>query len=376
VTLTDDDRARLRTWADTWPNSDLARIILAALDALTAAERERDQARRFLSAEQDAATRAGNANLETGRILGWRYPCSVTDRAGEGGAERDVAIARAELAERDRDNYAAQWTACETTADEFQEERDAAVARAEKSERERDAAEALLRTATAEVERLHGAWSTASAECERLRAVLSTFARHVTVHTKHRSPDCTPSGCSKCAAEALLKGTAPSAPPDGFTERWGARLADSDGNAMGASACVDFVRRLVGDLREVLDVATPAASEPAACTGWTAVWCPAHGDCKCARRYPGGDDTERTLSDDGCPLHASTSQHAASEPARGQPSDEIRAELGGPSDAEQIAAWLERGDWSSFRDFGLQALHDGLGAQAANAIRAGGWRRP
>lgn len=48
------------------------------------------------------------------------------------------------------------------------------------------------------------------------------------------------------------------------------------------------------------------------CTGVSAVWCPNHGDCKCALR---GDGTP-TYTDDSCPLHSSSSEHAEPRPYR------------------------------------------------------------
>lgn len=48
-----------------------------------------------------------------------------------------------------------------------------------------------------------------------------------------------------------------------------------------------------------------------ACTGSSARWCPVCGDCACGPRYGGdGADGERTLDDDGCPLHGASSAHA------------------------------------------------------------------
>lgn len=48
-----------------------------------------------------------------------------------------------------------------------------------------------------------------------------------------------------------------------------------------------------------------------ACTGSSARWCPVCGDCACGPRYEGdGADGERTLDDDGCPLHGASSAHA------------------------------------------------------------------
>lgn len=56
---------------------------------------------------------------------------------------------------------------------------------------------------------------------------------------------------------------------------------------------------------------TPPAAE---CTGLSAQWCPACGDCACGPRYEGGrDGGERTLSDDGCPLHSAASRHALAD---------------------------------------------------------------
>ena len=49
------------------------------------------------------------------------------------------------------------------------------------------------------------------------------------------------------------------------------------------------------------------------CTGASARWCPVCGDCTCGPRYEGaGADEERTLDDDGCPLHGASPQHARS----------------------------------------------------------------
>lgn len=53
----------------------------------------------------------------------------------------------------------------------------------------------------------------------------------------------------------------------------------------------------------------PPAEDPRECTGVTAQWCPRCGDCKCGPRYEGDPDGPRTLSDDGCPLHAPSSLH-------------------------------------------------------------------
>lgn len=63
----------------------------------------------------------------------------------------------------------------------------------------------------------------------------------------------------------------------------------------------------------------------AGCTGSSARWCPVCGDCACGPRYEGaGADGERTLDDDGCPLHGASSQHAR-EPARAViPLDRVR----------------------------------------------------
>lgn len=46
-----------------------------------------------------------------------------------------------------------------------------------------------------------------------------------------------------------------------------------------------------------------------ACTGLTARWCPAHGDCTCPRD-PG---IETDMDDEGCPLHGSESDHPVGE---------------------------------------------------------------
>jgi hypothetical protein len=37
------------------------------------------------------------------------------------------------------------------------------------------------------------------------------------------------------------------------------------------------------------------------CTGWTATWCPVHGDCTCPRREDG--EVEHNEGDRICPLH-------------------------------------------------------------------------
>ncbi len=43
------------------------------------------------------------------------------------------------------------------------------------------------------------------------------------------------------------------------------------------------------------------------CTGTTATWCPAHGDCTCPADPQTGD--RPSLDADGCPLHDSFSVH-------------------------------------------------------------------
>lgn len=42
------------------------------------------------------------------------------------------------------------------------------------------------------------------------------------------------------------------------------------------------------------------------CSGLTATWCPLHGTCQCTKDASG----ERSLVDERCPLHSSTSDHA------------------------------------------------------------------
>lgn len=68
---------------------------------------------------------------------------------------------------------------------------------------------------------------------------------------------------------------------------------------------------------------TQQAEAVPACTGLTASWCPLCGDCTCPR----DTSAERTLTDDGCPLHAFWSDHAedsrAEHPA--QPDDGVGA---------------------------------------------------
>lgn len=45
------------------------------------------------------------------------------------------------------------------------------------------------------------------------------------------------------------------------------------------------------------------------CTGFTASWCPNHGDCNCEQEHDGTMDYEYGL-DPECPLHADVSRHA------------------------------------------------------------------
>lgn len=54
--------------------------------------------------------------------------------------------------------------------------------------------------------------------------------------------------------------------------------------------------------------ARPRTEEPR-CTGVFAGWCPRCGDCRCPPRYEGSD--EASYEDEGCPLHASASDHGA-----------------------------------------------------------------
>jgi len=44
------------------------------------------------------------------------------------------------------------------------------------------------------------------------------------------------------------------------------------------------------------------------CTGISANWCPVHGECTCPH-YDDNPDNGRTLNDESCPLHSSTSSH-------------------------------------------------------------------
>jgi hypothetical protein len=48
--------------------------------------------------------------------------------------------------------------------------------------------------------------------------------------------------------------------------------------------------------------------ESQTCTGVAASWCPVHGSCTCPRD---DDGRAENLDDDDCPLHASSSSHAA-----------------------------------------------------------------
>lgn len=50
--------------------------------------------------------------------------------------------------------------------------------------------------------------------------------------------------------------------------------------------------------------------ESQSCTGLTATWCPVHGNCRC----PEVDGVGGPGDDPNCPLHATTSSHAANGP--------------------------------------------------------------
>lgn len=57
--------------------------------------------------------------------------------------------------------------------------------------------------------------------------------------------------------------------------------------------------------------APPPETETVKCTGETATWCPAHGDCRCAKNGEG----RPSLDDPACPLHAPGSAHAGPPPS-------------------------------------------------------------
>ena len=93
------------------------------------------------------------------------------------------------------------------------------------------------------------------------------------------------------------------------------RAASPGGQQVGVSELagvpMSVLKRIERDLRDALERTDPptATAKPAeVCTGIAATWCPVHGDCTC----PHCDDNpyaDRTLTDESCPLHSSSSTH-------------------------------------------------------------------
>lgn len=101
-----------------------------------------------------------------------------------------------------------------------------------------------------------------------------------------------------------------------------ALAADCDRRARTARAAAATIRALPLPGDGEVDHTPMAASKAVGCTGTTATWCPVCGDCSCGPRFEGDPDGERTLCDERCPLHASTSPHGE-ESASGR--DEVEA---------------------------------------------------
>jgi hypothetical protein len=137
VTLTDDNRARLRTWArfSSKYGQEVGRLVLAALDALTAAESERDQAQ---ASRADAMTAARREEREL--------------------RQKEEGEYRGAMAEMD-------------------EERIAAIARAETAEREVERLRAALAVANENHERFERLWYLATDKLEEARAVLGALGQ-------------------------------------------------------------------------------------------------------------------------------------------------------------------------------------------------------
>lgn len=109
---------------------------------------------------------------------------AAEERAVE--AERDAALA-------DASNLRSLLAKCEAHMEKWSPEVEQSLV----YKRERDAARLALRMAEEHVTMLVG-------ERDAARAELVELARHATIHTKHRAPDCTPSSCTKCLAERVL----------------------------------------------------------------------------------------------------------------------------------------------------------------------------
>lgn len=97
------------------------------------------------------------------------------------------------------------------------------------------------------------------------------------------------------------------------------QLDDERRRALDAyTVAAPVIREVFEDLRASR---SPGATERE-CTGWTAVWCPIHGDCICDQdlKMAGAPDVEWRKP--GCPLHDEGSTHGSETPAR--PSVEAR----------------------------------------------------
>jgi colicin import membrane protein len=148
-----------------------ARIEMLALSLEIANQPETARILRRLTAERDAAVlRAAEAVVAVNTRDRVRMRAERLTHTME--KERDAAIARAEAAERERDELVADISSALVTIAQEAEARIAAEA-------ERDAAQAALTEAQAHRETVERELQQACAEREQLREVAQTFVRRV-----------------------------------------------------------------------------------------------------------------------------------------------------------------------------------------------------